>query len=154
MDRRLISQIALIVLVAILQNTRWLSLGGININLVLILVVALAFIVRHWSEYFLLVILAAIFLKSENFWDWSSGIFIITSFLVYLGRKFSPWRSLVSYPLLALLATVTFYLALDWRFVKEDYLILLRELVYNLIFGGLLYLILTRFYDEETRIKF
>lgn len=154
MDRRIISQSILVALFALTQNTTLLSLGGIKINLVLILILSLAFMVRNWAEYLFLVILSSIFLKVEHGWDWGVIAFILVVLAVYFLKKFLPWQLLINYLFFVFLSTSSFYLILDWHFIQNNFLIFFKELIYNLVFGGLLYLILIRFYDEGTRTKF
>src|SRR3989344_7222246 len=109
MDRQLVSYFFLVLVAAILQNFNWLNLWGVRINLILILIIALAFVARNWLEYFLMVLFAAIFLKTQDGWDWTLGAFILTSALVYWGYKFAPWRSIINYLVLVLFATIFFY---------------------------------------------
>ena len=154
MDRRIISQSILILLFALLQNTTHLSLGGIKTNLVLLLILSMAFMVRNWAEYLFLVFLSSIFLRVEQGWDWSIVSIVLVALAVYFFKKFLPWRLLVSYLFFVFLSTLSFYLILDWHFIQNNFLIFFKELIYNLIFGGLLYLILIKFYDEGTRTKF
>ncbi len=154
MDRRLASQIFLAVLFALLQNTNFLSLGGIKINLALILLLALAFIVRNWMEYSCLIILVSILLKVEAGWDWNVIVFILVILGVYFLKKFLPWQILLNYLFSVFLSTLVLYLLLDWHFIQNNFIIFFKELTYNMIFGALLYLILARFYGEKTRIKF
>ncbi len=149
MDRRLVSQIFLVILFALLQNTNLLSLSGIKINLALILILALAFMVRNWIEYLCLIIIASILLKAEAGWDWSIIIFTLVTLVIYFLKKFLPWQILLNYLFLVFLSTLIFYLLLDWHFIQNNFIIFSKELVYNMTFGLLLYLILIRFYNES-----
>jgi len=80
--------------------------------------------------------------------DWLVVGVIAIPLLVYLTKKFLPWQSLISYLIFVALATAGFYGLIDWRFAFDNPLIFFQELVYNLLFGGLVYMILARFYSR------
>lgn len=155
MDRRIISQLLLATIAAVLQGVFWLSLGGIKINLVLIVLLALAFLVRDWRDYLLLVFWSGLLIRSNDEWDWTASALILIVLLVYLIKKFLPWQPLINYLIFVVVATVGFYGLIDWHFLVDDTIIFLKELAYNTLFGGLIYLILARFYEQQqTRNKF
>lgn len=146
MDRRLISQLILVILSALVQNFSWFSFGGLKVNLPLVVVLSFAFIVNNWPNYVLLSLTSAYLLKVYNGWDLVNFVFLSILLLVYLLKKFLPWRSLLNYLIFVAVATFLSYFLVDFQFLRSDYLIFLRELIYNLLFGGLIYLILSSFY--------
>ncbi len=148
MDRRLVSQLIIVAMAAVLQSLSWFSLGGIKINLAFIVLLAFAFLIRDWRWYLLLVMGSALILRVGDNWDWLVVGVIAIPLLVYLTKKFLPWQSLISYLIFVALATAGFYGLIDWRFAFDNPLIFFQELVYNLLFGGLVYMILARFYSR------
>lgn len=152
MDSRLIVQLALITLAAFLQSVSWLSLAGVKINLVLVILLAQAFLIDDWKEYLLLVLVSVLFLRTEKL-DWAMMILAGITISAYLMKKILPWQSLVSYLIFVLSATFIFYGLMDWRFIKDNPNLFLKELFYNLLFGGFLYSVLAKFHEEKIRIK-
>ena len=146
MDSRLISQLFLVILSALIQNFSWFNFGGIKVNLPLIVIFSFAFIVKNWPDYLLLSLSSAYLLRTNSGWDFTIFIFLAVTFLVYLLKKFLPWRSLLSYLIFTAVGTFLFYLVIDFQFLRNDYFIFLKELIYNILFGGLIYLILASFY--------
>jgi hypothetical protein len=105
-------QIVLVTSVALLQNTGILTFWGITINLVLIILLPLAFFIKDWRQYFLLVIIAGLLLSFQPSLDWSvislMGILIIA----HLIKDKLPWRPFFSILVLLIIATIVINLPL------------------------------------------
>lgn len=147
MDRRLILQLIVVTLAAVMQSVTWLSLGGVKINIVLITMLALAFLIKDWRWYFFLTIWSALILRVGD--GWSVVVFglVAIPLTVYLIKRFLPWQSLISYLIFVIVATTGFYGLIDWRFLVDHSFIFLHEMAYNLLFGGLIYLIAAKLFN-------
>jgi len=102
-------QIILVTIATLLQNTSILAFRGITINLALIILLPLAFFVKDWRQYFLLVLIAGLFLfirPINQLPDWPAiallGILIITYFI----KDKLPLRPYFSVLLLLIITTV------------------------------------------------
>lgn len=150
MDRRLIWFIILVAVAALLQQIPGFGIGGVRPNLVLIVVLALSFVTRGFLEYLILLAAAAVFINPGLK---VTGAFLAVVLIAYFFSKLLPWRALLSYLFLLALSTTGFYLLTAVSFIRKSPSLFFQELFYNLVIGGLFFIILSRFYEKRTGVK-
>lgn len=87
------TKIALIIFIALLQNSGVISIFGTKPNLTLALLIAFIYLTKNWQQYLLLVFIAAIFLFQSTFITTKIIIAIIFLLIFYLIRNLLPWQT-------------------------------------------------------------
>lgn len=130
----------------VLQLNHFLSLGGINPNLILLVIFGGVILEKKLRNY-LALILAIIFL-SVIFWPyWLKEIFILSGLglAAFLFKKFLTGSAVWDFLILILLGTLGFYLTANFRYFSANPAALIVELFYNLSLGAVLVIILRLF---------
>lgn len=144
-----------IILVFILQTSHFLSLGGINPNLILLVILGGVISGKKLPELlvlvFMVILLSAVFLP---YWLKEISILGGLGILALLFKKFLTGNIFFDFLILNILGTLGLYLTANFRYLFADSPAIIAELIYNLILG-LITLFVTEnfFYEKETRIK-
>lgn len=128
-------QIILITLSALLQNTGAFNFWGVTPNLVLAALVPLAFLIKDWREYFLLVLIAGLLLSIQPFWNWPVIALVGLLILIRLIKNYLPWQPFFSILLLLILVTI----------IVDLPVFIPLEIIFNLILGIIIYEAKTKF---------
>jgi len=135
-----------ILLAFALQTNHFLSLGGINPNLIL-LAVSGGVILEKKFRNFLGLILAIIFL-SVIFWPyWLKEILVLSGLgsAAFLFKKFLTGSAVLDFLILILIGTLGFYLMANFRYFPANPAAIAAELFYNISLGGVLVVALKLF---------
>ena len=149
MDRHVISAALIIFFSALLQSTFILSWGGIKVNLTLILIVLYLFFVRSRAEYALYAATAAVGLMVQGGLDRAVFGFIGMVIGVYVLWNILPWQSWLNYGFLLIAGTALLYLFIDWRFIVFMPFLFMREVMYTILCGSVLYAIAARWHERK-----
>lgn len=131
------AQIILVLAAALFQATDFFSLLGVKPNLALAVLISLAFFVKDWRFYAIIVLAAAFILKPVPGWDWDAAIMPTSVFAAYFIKNFFPWQPWLNN--FVLLVGITFILGFSGG-------ALIYELFYNLTLGGVFFYIFKRSY--------
>ncbi|MEK7624361.1 MAG: hypothetical protein AAB404_01350 [Patescibacteria group bacterium] len=147
--------IFLIILVFILQTSHFLSLGKINPNLILLIILGSVVSGKKIPEFlvlvFMIILLSAVFLPY-----WSKEVLVLGSlgFLALFFKKKLTGNVFFDFLILIGLGTLGFYLTVNFRYLFANPPAIIAELIYNLTFGLITLFMVKSFYrDEKTRIK-
>lgn len=142
-NRFLIAFIALTV-VFLLQQYRFLSLGGTNPNLLLL--GFLFFVFKQENLWFLGSLFLGVAAVSFLFtWLWflqTLVIFLVT-LVFYFVKKIMTGNRLFDFLIALFLGTVLFYIVIGFGSANLPYLLILGEILYNLTLGALFWSIIS-----------
>lgn len=131
----LILFILLIAAAGIIQNTQLFSIYGIKPDIVLVILLTAIPFFANFLDYLILILFAGILLQAPV------GFLIVSAAAYFFGRYFN-WRQSLNNGVLIIFATVVFYLLSAPMFLYQNWNIVLAEIGYNLILGGVFYFIL------------
>jgi hypothetical protein len=143
----------LVILAAIVQNSHLLTVKGIQPNILLIVLVSLAFFT---SEFFFFSVLMLVALVTTELF--SGGLLTMAVLFalgagVFLVKDHLPWKSWFNQLGLIMVGTFLFYLLIDIKFLQFDTTTVAWEVMYNSILGAVAFLLLSRFYIYEGLIR-
>lgn len=150
MDSRLVVGAPLVFSVAVLQNTALFSVGGIKVNVIMIVLTAYIFIGMTFFDYCLLLFSAVAGLLPSAGWHVSIIAFIAAALGAYVARKLLPFQPWFGYYAILGISSVMLYMIIDWRFVIGMPLLFLQEVFYTMIGGALLYALVVRQYAQRS----
>lgn len=133
----------LVVSLGILQARETLRIGDVNPNLGIVVMVILFFFVAE-RLFLVLCALSLVFIFS-----WQPGLsteilgFVAVLTLAYMLKKYIRSHPIPSSAFLISVSTLGFYVFAGMQFLKEHYIIVGGEIVYNVVFGALLFIILS-----------
>lgn len=138
--RRYFVSVLLIVVLSFLQAAGF-SIFGVKPNLALMAVIAASFFIADIWEGFLLVLISALILKfGPAVGNKDVLIFSLLGALAVLLRNRLPWQATINFLVLIILGAFCFYLILSPSLFLSS--ILLKEIVYNVISGMLVFALL------------
>lgn len=134
--------VALVILFFFLQQSRFLSIGGVNPNLLLIGATISVFIVPGFF-YFLIWFIGSVlgvFIIAPQ-WFYEGFIVLGLSFIFFLSRKFLTGSHFFDFVSMLVLGTFLFYVLADILNLGNlpKIVVLFEEAAYNLILGMLLW---------------
>ena len=133
--RKLILFILLVAAASIIQNTQLFSVYGIKPDITLVVLLTAIPFVTNFLDYLILVFSAGILLQAP------AGFLIVSSAAYFIGRRLI-WRQSLNNAILIISATIVFYLLSAPLFLYKNWNVVLAEIIYNLILGGVFYFIL------------
>lgn len=139
MDSRLLVGVPLVFSIAVLQNTALFFVGGIKVNVIIIIFVAYAFMGLTFFEYCVLLFSATVGLMPSAGWNMPVIAFSAAALIAYGARKVLPFQPWFGYYAILGISSVMIYVIIDWRFVTVMPLLFFREVIYTMIGGALLY---------------
>ncbi len=153
MNQNFIKKIPILMLIvgifALVQELRILEIDGVNPNLVLSSVAAIAFVELPFIIYLGLTALGALLLEMRFVLNIEFFAILSLAPIFWLLRRVSPWKAGLGNLIFVSLGTVIFYAAVDYTFILSGINILIREIVYNLIIVGALYSFFYYLYEAE-----
>ncbi len=141
--------IIVILLLAFLERTRFLAIGGINPNLIIAGLAVSAFFAAPFLSYVLMSAVGALVMKSVPVFEYAPIAILVAAVFFWIVRLASPWRASISILAATIAGTAFFYAIVDYRFLLNRQYLFAFELVYNVIFAITLYLISAYIYGEE-----
>lgn len=130
-------------LMSLVQTTGLVSFGGVKPNLALALIVSISVFETRWLKRIILVLIAALFLKSSQYIDFQTIIFIGAAGLGMALVDYLPWHRHINWFFAVIAATlVGMVLGTGWFELG-------MELVYNLAVGLVFILIVPRSSNAE-----
>ena len=133
---RFFSLILLVAVLSLIQSLGF-SIFGVKPNLALVAVVATSFFTGGILEIFLFSALAALILKFAPAPGAESAVFLAVSILAgIIGRRL-PWHKIINGLAAVLLSVFAFYAFTKIQFIPS--LFFWKELVLDLVFGGLIF---------------
>lgn len=139
----------------ILQSNRFLSVRGINPNLI-ILIIFLGVILEKDFSRFLISILITIAL-SLIFWPyWLKEILILSALglAAFPLKKFLTGNDFSDLLILVFSANLAFYSLINFHYILSNPMAIIAELFYNMVLGILtIFVIKIFFHEKKTRIK-
>ncbi len=135
----------------LVQNSDLLNFFNIKPNFTLVVLTTVSFFVVDWLSYLILVLLAGIFLRFQTGFELVnlSFVFIILALFV-IGRKL-PGRGIINNMFLIFLGTLALYLTADFNFLYGYPIIVLKELIYNIILGTIIFALAMRFFGRAVK---
>jgi len=152
---KILAWIFFIILAFIFQANHFLSLGGINPNLIL-LVVFLSVILEKKISRFLVLIIIIILLSVVFLPYWIKEIFILSilGLAIFLFKKSLTGNNFFDFLIIILLGNLGFYLIINPRYFITNPVVIIIELFYNMALGFLIIFGVKSFsYEKKTRIK-
>jgi len=152
---KILAWIFFIILAFIFQANHFLSLGGINPNLIL-LVVFLSVILEKKISRFLVLIIIIILLSVVFLPYWIKEIFILSilGLAIFLFKKSLTGNNFFDFLIIILLGNLGFYLIINPRYFIANPVVIIIELFYNMALGFLIIFGVKSFsYEKKTRIK-
>ncbi len=134
-----------------LGEWRVLSLGGVNPNFILLFFLIVSFFKKGHIYLFLLgFFFFFIFLIFMPFWIFKFLLLFLLGFVMFFIRRFLSGNELFDFLVMIFFGTFAFYfLAGVFELGVFDLFLVLKEVVYNSIFGILLWLSLSVFLDSK-----
>lgn len=133
--------ISLTVVVGLMQNTAFVSVAGVKPNLILVLLLFFIPLTANFYEYLILLLIAGFVLNLGSGFDSGVVALLVTLVFAYLIHYRLLWAKYLNFLILIALSTVLFYIFTSPVFIYENWDIVLKEAVYNLILGSLLVLL-------------
>ncbi|MDP3998974.1 MAG: hypothetical protein Q8P76_00040 [bacterium] len=135
----------LVILAGFIQNTDWINLFGVKINLILASVLVLGlFINNPWHRIILAIIGTA--LTGQPGWNTESLVLLALLIAAPYFKNYLFGQPAFNNIILIFTATIAFYLIINPGFLISYPAVVLLEVIYNLIFGSMLYFILEKKY--------
>jgi hypothetical protein len=134
----------LIVALTLVQSASYSVLFGVKPNFILAILIVLAALTESGLTFGFFVLLSGALLSfhegigSEIVFLWGVSV------AAFLARRILPWHAFLNALAMIVIGTVLFYAALDIGFLYREPSILIQELVYNSVIGGILYGLLQR----------
>lgn len=142
-----ITGIVLVFLGGLLQNTEFITLYGVKMNLVLVLLLTFGFFINNPWHYLILALEGTLLLKVSPGLDTQTLVLLVLIFLAFWLRKYLAWQPIISNVFLIAVATTLFHLLIDFNFLIYNTPTILLEVLYNIIGGLILYLILEKTHE-------
>jgi len=142
-------------LAAATQTNRFLSLNGINPNLILLFILLAVILEKEFPKVLILVFIIILLLIVVSPY-WSKPILVLggLGLLSFLFKKFLTGSIFWDFLILIILGSLGFYLIIDYRYFFADPIAIIAELFYNVLLGIFLFLIgESFFYAKKTGIK-
>jgi len=145
-----------IILSFILQSNHFFDIEGVNPNLILLIIFLAVILEKKISEVFVLILI--IIILSLFFWPYWLKEILILSFLGLAAssfKKFLTGNDFYDFLILIFLATLAFYLLINFHYFFGNFIVIVSELIYNTILGFLtIFGIKNFFYVKKTRIRY
>lgn len=154
MDSRIILGAPLVFIVAVLQNTAFFSVGGIKVNIIIIVLTAYVFIALTFFDYCLLLLSALAGLMPPAGWDVSITAFSTALIIAYGARRLLPFQPWFGYYAVLGMSMFILYGIIDWHFMIHTPLLFFREVFYTMMGGAFLYAFAVRYYATRPRYTF
>lgn len=137
--KKILAIFFLIVIFGLLQNTNLIMIAGVKPNLLLILLISLAFFVEDVWIYGFFILLADCLIISQRFF--SADVIVFTLLLLASAWVANNWHALpfVNNLILAGAATALFYLGTDSAYIGSNFGSFGIELVCNLVLAFILH---------------
>lgn len=152
---KILAWIFFIILAFILQANHFFSLGGINPNLIL-LIIFLGVISEKKISRFLILISVIILLSVVFLPYWSKEILILSglSFIAFLSKKFLTGNVFFDFLVIISLGNLGLYLIINPHYFITNPIAIIIELFYNMALGFIILFGVEKFfYEKKTRIK-
>lgn len=127
-----------LVIVGFLQTSFSFGVFGLKPNLILILLLFLSVSRVSLLEFLPLLLIGISVVAWEPLIGPESAIIFVVCLVVYISRRLFSFDRPLSFLILVAIASVIFYLALDYKFVLDYYLIVAYEAVLNLALASIL----------------
>lgn len=138
-----------ILLLAILQQSRFLVISGVNPNLVISGLAVIAFFAPSLLFYIFIAALGTLATKSVPGFESASAAILIAAVLFWVVRLAAPWRVSISASAAAAAGTAIFYAIVGYYFILGRPYLFAAEILYNIICAVILYLLIIFVYGEE-----
>lgn len=141
---KLILIFSLIIILGLLQNTGILSFYGVKPNLLLAFLISISFFTHDFLIYLSFILISVILLNFQIGFALEQIIFaLLTIVAFFIGRRLH-WKHIFNNLLLIGASTILFYLLTSPDFLISNWLTVLLETIYNLIFG----LVFFKFFEK------
>ena len=138
-----------ITLAAVLQHTRLLMIGGINPNIVLVLLVVLPYIMARGSGYVLAVLCSAVLNKTSPTFEITSIALMVAGLMSWYAKSLLAVTGVLRVVFGMISATIVFYIITNANFLATQRMTVIEELLYNTCLASILYYCITHFYVYE-----
>jgi len=143
----------LIVVLGVLQNTNLLMFAGIKPNLLLAIIIGLAFFIEDAWLYGFFAILSAVFLSVGGFFTPEILVFILLAVIAFWAAARWHTQPFLNYLILIGALTFIFYLLTSPFYIISNPVGLFIELAYNAVLGALLYKTLELCLETNSMLK-
>ena len=134
--------ICLVVVVGLMQNTTLVNIAGVKPNLILVLLLFFIPLTANFYEYLVLLLVAGSVLNLGGSFNGNVVVLLVALVFAYLIHRRLLWAKYFNNLILIALSTALFYVLSSPSFIYENWDIVLREIIYNLILGSVLILLL------------
>lgn len=117
---------------ALLQGTRFLEFWGVNPNLILVFLTLFAFFTENLFIYAASTVLGAIFLKTSPLFEVTPIAVFACAAFIWIWKKYSPWNTHLALAGGLVAANLIFYAIVDYSFIFNEPVFLMKEIFYNL----------------------
>ncbi len=136
---------------ALAQESRFLEIGGINPNLIVVILAILAFRLENPAYFFIAAFTGVIFAKTAPFWELAPLTVFFIAIILWLSKKAGPWNIHLGFLISLFMATTIFYVIADRTFILDRSSGFLYELAYNLFIGAIVWPVSYYFSNEISR---
>jgi len=126
---------------------------GVKPNFILLFFMALAFASENFWNYLILLSGSMMILRFQPGWSWELMILMSVLVLAWVAARHLPWHELMNFVIVVTAATTLFYLVINPVFIWRDFKLLMIEVGYSVVLGGILFLLLKEHVKEE-RFRF
>ncbi len=151
MGSSLIARSLIVFVSALLQQTPLVMAFGIKANIILVALIAYAFVVRGFFDYIILVLVAAVGIMGSGWLDTPTAAFIAVSCAAYGARRLLPFQPWLSYMTIVVASTAALYIIIDWRFIARAPFLFTQEVVYNGVIALCVFAVIGGQYEKGTR---
>lgn len=144
-----------VALAFVLQPNHFLSVRGINPNLILVIVFLVVILERNFFGFlfliFTIILLSFVFL---SFWPKEIFIAAVLGLAFFLLKKFLTGNVFSDSLITIFLGTLVFYSITDFHYLTSNPIAVIGELLYNMTLGiSAIFAITNFFHEKENRIK-
>lgn len=153
LSRRVLFGAFLVVLGGLIQSSGIAAVAGVRPNILLAILITLAFFFRQWASFVSFIAIAAIFSKENaGFSAPYLALTLIAGALFFLKERF-PGTRFFNVAVGIATGTLLTYLAIDFTFLSNDPFTVFIEVIYNVLVGMLVYLFTEKTIGYETEFR-
>ena len=140
MISKFITPILLVTMAAFLQQTNFLLIYNVKPNLVLVIIIVMAFFIEFLWYYLLLMLIGLSLIRTSPGFEKEIIVLGFLLLVIFPTKKILPWKPQISIALLTIIATILFYLFSSENIIIKSPALAVTEIFYNVIFGLIIYL--------------
>jgi hypothetical protein len=135
---------------ALIAQSGWLRIAGINPNIILVLAVVMARYMKNIWAYWVAVAVSVALVKSMPGFEWESVCIIAIACSSIVWSRYEPFHPLLGTIILIIVMTVGWHAALVPELIVLKPMLVIGEVIYNMMFGVIAYGVMEMWYGART----